>query len=79
MCEKSIYECVLPMTRHTADGKVECGLCDGAGDTMKMYLDEDHGWVHWPCIMRLRKLTKQEQNFEALMSGADFQLKPIGG
>lgn len=47
--------------------EAQCFFCGHSEKVMKMYNDEELGWVHWGCIKGYRKLTRQEENFEALM------------
>ena len=48
--------------------EAQCSICGYYEKVMKMYLDEDMGWVHWKCIKGMRNLTRQEENFESLMN-----------
>ena len=50
----------------------KCSLCGIDGFTDEMTIDEEWGWAHWKCVKETRELTRQEENWEALIGMTEF-------
>ena len=60
--------CQIKGQRHMA----MCSLCGISGFTDEMAIDETWGWIHPACVKDQREMTRQEENWEALMGTTEF-------